>query len=298
MGGSYFSAFEQLLSLEKCRKHCREVFERWKIRSNKPDQSFEEVMYPHVSLSRPFTLEYIQIESLLKLLSSEIRSFPRFPISLELRRYSVFLNESGSTAFLCLLVAAETTKRLRGLVRAADTSLAAFGQKPFFAEPVFHVSIASVKVSYGNGEQEMQATEASLRDLCSMLNQQQLLGKRLRGGRCDATAVVEAEAEVDDASRALGLLVGCYGSDDEGEDEDEATVVTQAGKTYGDNAMICYAVDSERKDDAEDMVLFLEAVRVRIGDRVYASPLPSTVPSARRTVPNQFTRLSGLEQAV
>eukprot|EP01031_Cornospumella_fuschlensis_P037491 gene37491-45528_t len=265
-----------------------------------PDQSFEEVLHPHISLSRPFTLEYIQIESLLKLLSSEIRSFPRFPISLELRRYSVFLNESGSTAFLCLLVAAETTKRLRGLVRAADTSLAAFGQKPFFAEPVFHVSIASAKVSSGDGEQGMQATEASLRDLCSMLNQQQVLGKRVRGVRCEVTAIVEAEAEVDVASKALGLLVGGYGSDNEGEDEDEATVVAQAGKTCSDNTTIYHAVDSERKDDAEDMVLFLEAVHVRIGDRVYASPpLPSSVmPTARRTVPNQFTRLSGLEQAV
>lgn len=66
---------EQQHVVDGCRKHCRDAYDRWQNLSGGQQRDtlvFEEVPSLHVSLSKPFTLDYIQIEPFIQHLSSSI----------------------------------------------------------------------------------------------------------------------------------------------------------------------------------------------------------------------------------
>ncbi|RYG66659.1 hypothetical protein EON64_09270 [archaeon] len=228
---------------------------------------------------------------------------PRFPICLELARYRVLPSESGSSAFLCLLLAPETCSRLQQLVQAVDRSLADFSQRPFFAEPVFHVSLASVCAMQG-GALPCNALEGLM--MMMKLRKVQVLGKRNRwDGRMAGSKSNSGAGNALPSSSALSLLVGGYGSADEDEDCEKLCTAHREPKP-GDGRHITLEQVAEQGEEPEDMILFIDSIQVRIGDRCYAyslssgsptspsSSAPSTLRSTGGTSTNLFTRTQAL----
>lgn len=99
----------------------------------------------HISLSKPFTLSYLQIESFIAAFEREKSLL--YSVSLDcIGMYSTFLNETQTKVFLVLKVE-DRSHKLAKNIEIIDHILSSFGAPIFYENAIFHISVASFDLS-------------------------------------------------------------------------------------------------------------------------------------------------------
>ena len=99
----------------------------------------------HVSLSKPFTLRFHQIEPFLIKLAFYLKRV-RLLLNTFLSiypEYTILSNEDSTKSFLCIPID-DGDGSLKKLVDCVDSALGDFGQPRYFEHPIFHTSISTI----------------------------------------------------------------------------------------------------------------------------------------------------------
>jgi hypothetical protein len=110
-------------------------------------QCEEEYRSLHISISRQFYLQKHSLEAFLAELKERIRIQQRHPINISIsaKHCEVLTNDEKTRSFLTIPVTNSSNESVRNLMTIVDYVLSKFGQKRYYSDPKFHISIASWK---------------------------------------------------------------------------------------------------------------------------------------------------------
>lgn len=110
-------------------------------------QGNEEFRSLHISISRQFYLQKHSLKAFLSELKERIRIQQRCPmhVSISAKHCEVLTNNEKTRSFLTIPVNESSNDSVRKLMAIVDTVLSKFGQRQYYNNPKFHISIASWK---------------------------------------------------------------------------------------------------------------------------------------------------------
>lgn len=106
----------------------------------------------HISLSRPFTLRYEQIQAFIASLRTSIHGASG-PLHITLHEPAVFVNDSGTRTFAASLVSGGKAP-LTTIIQRIDSCLISYGKCPYYSPAIPH---ASLSVLPGDGTHAARA---------------------------------------------------------------------------------------------------------------------------------------------
>jgi len=116
---------------------------------------FSQEGFQHLSLSKCFYLRQHQIEPFQLELRRAVEGYKSFCIEL-LEDYEVLVNEAGTRTFISASIGGGE-HHLKRLISKIDPVLIKYKADPYYPDPKFHVSIASIRGDFNNTNLDIKA---------------------------------------------------------------------------------------------------------------------------------------------